>query len=379
MNTAKPLDLSTVPGAIDQPTLREPHMGKKTSPRRERGIVAIYAIALMTILIGFVGFAVDIGRIQVAKTQAQSVADAAALYAADGLVGGTPTSAANRAVTSAAENKVDGTSVIVNSSQDVAFGVWDSASNTFLPLTGSAESGATAVQVTVHCSKSRGTAIPTSFAGLFGVMSVDISRSAIATIGVVTSNSVPGVACPWLAGMPNGSTVAATGGNPTAADAPDNSPVLFPASGGTTYRFAGAGGSTTWDPGAGTGAAGADGDSTYIAAQDSTNGINTSKIPLNAMVGIFLDNSTPSSSAAAAALDFSTASSRDFTTLSPGLKQVFFIGDGVNSSGTLQSFVAPTGATRLYIGVMDEKGWWWDNVGSLQFTSVTGTGAVLVQ
>jgi hypothetical protein len=67
-------------------------------------------------------------------------------------------------------------------------------------------------------------------------------------------------------------------------------------------------------------------------------------------------------------LDFSTSNSRNFTQLSPKLKQVFFIGDGVNDNGQLQDFVVPAGATRFYLGIMDEKGWWWDNTGTLSTT-----------
>jgi hypothetical protein len=81
----------------------------------------------------------------------------------------------------------------------------------------------------------------------------------------------------------------------------------------------------------------------------------------------------------AGTLDFSTAASRNFSTLSPQLKQVFFIGNGLDASGNLQSFTAPPGATHLYIGVMDEEGWWWDNTGTIQFVAVQGTTPVLVK
>ena len=64
-----------------------------------------------------------------------------------------------------------------------------------------------------------------------------------------------------------------------------------------------------------------------------------------------------------AALDFSSDASRDFQSLSPALRQPFFIGDGRNSSGEVQKFVAPGGATRLFLGTMDSYGWS-DNHGS---------------
>ena len=50
------------------------------------------------------------------------------------------------------------------------------------------------------------------------------------------------------------------------------------------------------------------------------------------------------------------------------LKQPFFIGDGVRNDGvTPQSFVVPTGATRLYLGIMDGQQWS-DNSGGYSCT-----------
>jgi hypothetical protein len=218
------------------------------------------------------------------------------------------------------------------------------------------------------------------FASVFGFAGKDIARSAIASIGTESASTVPGLASPWLAGMPTGSTIPATNGNPIPAVAPTNSPSLFSTKGGNTIRFTSTNGSTSWDDaGDGVTTASADGDSSFIAAQASVNGINTTSAPLNALMGIFLDDNAPNLTAPAASLDFSTAASRNFSTLSPKLKQVFFIGDGLDSNGKLQSFVAPTGATRLYIGTMDMYGWWWDNTGSINFIAVQGNKSVLVQ
>lgn len=72
-----------------------------------------------------------------------------------------------------------------------------------------------------------------------------------------------------------------------------------------------------------------------------------------ALAGVFLDDTNPVSGTAPAALNFSTALSRDFVSLSPELGQVFFIGDGVNGLGDFQEFVAPAGATRLFLGIPD--------------------------
>ena len=63
-----------------------------------------------------------------------------------------------------------------------------------------------------------------------------------------------------------------------------------------------------------------------------------------------------------AELDFQdSAIGIGFTSLSPGLKQVFFIGDGLGAGGVLQSYIVPDGATRLYLGTMDGFGWTGNN------------------
>lgn len=75
-----------------------------------------------------------------------------------------------------------------------------------------------------------------------------------------------------------------------------------------------------------------------------------------ALVGVFLDNTVPIG-AAPARLDFSDAGlGTNFASLTPGLGQVFFIGDGETDGGVFQEFVAPTGAVRLFLGITDAFG-----------------------
>jgi hypothetical protein len=90
-------------------------------------------------------------------------------------------------------------------------------------------------------------------------------------------------------------------------------------------------------------------------------------------MGVFLGSAQPSLTAPPAALDFSSAASRDFASLSPLLKQVFFIGDGLTSTSSVQQFIVPTGTTRLFLGTMDGFGWF-NNSGSFNVT-VNGPGA----
>jgi len=87
------------------------------------------------------------------------------------------------------------------------------------------------------------------------------------------------------------------------------------------------------------------------------NGIADMNAPINALVGIFLDDKAPDSTPAPENLDFSTAKSRDFDVLKPELKQLFFIGDGLDSSGNQQQFIVPKGATKLFLATWDFYEW----------------------
>jgi hypothetical protein len=176
----------------------------------------------------------------------------------------------------------------------------------------------------------------------------------------VTVN-VPGTSNPYLAGMPAG-TIASLNDV-----APDQSPVqVLPwiAAPALTFSASGLVGHPGDDAGP-DGAAGAvwshypDGkwwSPDYSAAE---NGISNSTVPINALLGVFLDDNEPWLTPAPGALDFSTDTSRDFLTLSPALKQLFFIGDGLTSTNVTQVFNVPVGATRLFLGTMD--GYEWNN------------------
>ena len=168
--------------------------------------------------------------------------------------------------------------------------------------------------------------------------------------------TVPATSDPWLAGMPNGAT--ASNGDV----APTHSPVLVPGmSGGTAVRFTVSGGAA-YTPGATM--PGPDG--TANLATDhwagAENGISNVYAPANALMGVFLGPDRPDLSPAPGALSFATADSRDYATLAPLLKQVFFIGDGLTSTGASQHVIVPAGGTRLFLGPMDGEGWY-NNIG----------------
>lgn len=66
----------------------------------------------------------------------------------------------------------------------------------------------------------------------------------------------------------------------------------------------------------------------------------------------------PTGGTAPASLNFNPAGGLglNFTSLSPVIGQVFYIGDGVTGGGDFQTFIAPTGATRVYLGIPDGFG-----------------------
>ena len=89
----------------------------------------------------------------------------------------------------------------------------------------------------------------------------------------------------------------------------------------------------------------------------SLGGISGYQGPEGALVGVFLDDAIPNAELAPDTLDFTPAGlGTNFTSLSPALRQVFFIGDGFRDDGTPQIFIAPSGATRLVLGIPDGFG-----------------------
>ena len=213
--------------------------------------------------------------------------------------------------------------------------------------------------------------------GAIALVCMAVSPALGATVGV----TVPGNANPYLAGMPNGSACCAPDATPPDT-APADSPVqvgisltpgtvlTFSVNGSVSFM----GGTPTDSPDGGVfntiGTFGLDG-------TPSSNNIAGMLAPQDALVGLFLDDSIPTSSGAPTRLDFSSSGlGTSFATLSPALKQPFFIGDGMTGTGTgaIQQFVVPAGATRLFLGVVDGVGWH-NNTGVLNVVVNSSGGA----
>lgn len=109
----------------------------------------------------------------------------------------------------------------------------------------------------------------------------------------------------------------------------------------------------------------------------SVGGISGFNGPRSGMlVGVFLDGSDPDALAAPGSIAYGSEADYSLTSYAPGLRQVFFIGDGKTGIddplGSVQDFFVPTGATRLYLGFADafafnaQAGYYGDNVGELR-------------
>jgi Flp pilus assembly protein TadG len=327
------------------------------------GFSSLYLLLIMPVLLGFASLGLDLGRVQLTKAKLQYAADSAARAAASAIPND-PQAAVALAVKYAGMHSVNGTPIQMLE-QDVEFGIWDIKLRTFTKLSGFGVYGANAVRVSISRVAAKGNATKMQLASLVGMSSVDVKVSAIAMVsgGATVTINVPGTSDPYLAGMPPGSKASYDD------VAPDQCPTQVTAIAVTpgaelTFSFTGAVRNNpslkNFQP---------DGNLGWILHHDAgaENGIADVMMPINAQLGVFLTDEQPNLTAAPEALDFSSEASRDFTVLKPKLKQPFFIGDGVNSSGTVQRFVVPAGATRFYLGTMDGYEWM-NNKGSFTTT-----------
>jgi Flp pilus assembly protein TadG len=137
-------------------------------PLPRRGGVIVYTVAAIVALVAICSLAVDLGRVQLAKTELQRAVDAATRAAAAYLPLDT-VGAKNAAISVAAQNSIDGTPLVLFVS-DIEVGNWDSASNSF-----SAAGVANAVRVTARRTAARGTAIARPFAQILGLAAQDLT------------------------------------------------------------------------------------------------------------------------------------------------------------------------------------------------------------
>ncbi len=376
-NQKSPSRLNRPANPTDDPDMR--HRSHR------RGVATIYAIVIMTVLLGIASLAVDFGRVQVAKAELQRAADAAARYGVVALSDdrfSNPVGLARQWAKDAAnDNLVDGRPLVLKN-QDIEFIQVDPTTKNYVVLTGNHRRNANGLRILPKLTDGRGNSVPLMFGWIAGLDTMSIT-SVTSTIYVVPridwNQEVPATRNPWLAGMPNG-TVANPGNphnNPDYAglrqyykadgsrNGPpmDTSPMLvtnLPIVPGQPLNFAQIGGTANHLPSDQNFAP--DGNTSFITDNfgGAENGMANLRSPINALVGVFLSDGRPDRQGSPpSTLDFTTPQSRNFQTLSPQLRQPFFIGDGKDDNGNPQNFVIPAGATRLYLGIMD--GYEWNN------------------
>jgi hypothetical protein len=172
-------------------------------------MVMVYVLIAMLAMLGICSLAVDIGRVQVAKTGLRIAADAAARQAIYDLSAGSSTSTAIAdAVAMAANNKCDGVAVSLNSGTDVVVGRWNTSTKTFSansnPM-GAVSPSMPAVQVYARRTSATNNPIPTIFAQALGIQNSSITATSVAALVSVTAPITQFVSAhgdPWLAGEP---------------------------------------------------------------------------------------------------------------------------------------------------------------------------------
>lgn len=190
-------------------------------PPCRHGTTLIYSVVLLVVLSAFSSLAVDLGRVQLAKTELRRAVDAAVRYGSTGL-SVSPATARARAKAAAADNAVDGVALSL-SDADIQLGTWNSSTKTFTALSGSGEANATAIRILAGRSASKGNAIQLSFGRVIGISSCNISASGVAeystgeTQGVVGLNGITFKNNTFLGSYNSGST-----SNPSEASAGSN-------------------------------------------------------------------------------------------------------------------------------------------------------------
>jgi hypothetical protein len=346
-----------------------------------RGSILLYCVYLSMMMCVLMSVAVDYGRMQMVKTEAQRCADNVArgvlqrcldLYVSNSFA--TPLAMLQSQGQSikgylVTKNPVDSGSNIAPTT-NMVIGSWYGSPATFHAndLT-----GPIAVQVTVSRTVANGNPVPFTFPfpTKTGFLTKTNNITAVATAVIpnviVLSQTVQATYDPWLAGMPSTSSASY---NDTA---PAESPLAITVIPGSTLTVVTAvtgqvqhGVNTGWDS--------ADGNTSAIywhmkdpptgdvaEGQGAQNNIGDIITPIDSLTGLFLDSNQPSvANAPTTVRDYTTQAARDnpdFSNLE--IQQPFYIGNGINGSGVTASFIVPNKATRFYMGIMD--GYEWNN------------------
>jgi len=134
-----------------------------------RGAILVLSCFLIIVMVGLVAFTVDLGYIELVRTQLQASVDSAALAGASQLVNGT--AAANTEALNFVSQNSAGGKTLSASNTTVEFGNWDPVTRTFTV----SNSNPNGVRITASLNQQ-----PTFFAKMYGMNSFNTSAQAIA-------------------------------------------------------------------------------------------------------------------------------------------------------------------------------------------------------
>ncbi len=195
------------------------------------------------------------------------------------------------------------------------------------------------------------------FNRFLAVGSLIVTTAAISPASAATVVAVQATDDLYAAGRPTGPCC---GGDSVPANSPILVPLTFVSGEYLTFTATGGASHAPGQPASPT----AEGDTSfkYNLTPDYGTGIaGQAQVYLNALAGVFLGPTNPTGAAPA---EFT--GSVGGASFAPGLNQIFFIGDGLTGigSGAQQTFYVPAGATRLYLGITDDGGYY-DNFGTI--------------
>lgn len=181
---------------------------------------------------------------------------------------------------------------------------------------------------------------------------------------------VPGTANPYLSGMPNGATA-------YGSTAPQGTPPSIDVQPGQVLRIR-ATGHTRSDGFIATRSPDGIVHNATGTVSNALNGISQYAGPNHgSLLGVFLNEQAPSGQAAPTGLDFrgngNVSDGINFISISPQLRQLFFIGDGFTNDGIEQKIVVPQGATRLFLANSSTNSWS-SNTGAFEVQVFTSSG-----
>jgi hypothetical protein len=353
--------------------------------RHRRGSILIYTFYLMVIMLAFVSFGVDFGRMELTKTELQRDADACARGALQMYLtyGSSVASAYTPLLGGEAYNPVDAKSGTVPTIV-VTWGSWSAQTKTFTP----GGTSPIAVRVTISRTTATGNPMKLTFPLINGVKEVrttcDVWAQSVAVLNGGSSATVvvSGQSDPWLAGMPSGAEASDLDYAPS-----QSPPMVMNVTPGTVLTFTNISGGVAHDPTDSNDTAAGNSSEMHSHNDDDPmnepavqNGVGNVTAPIDCLIGLFLTNNAPNTQPApTVSRDYSTAASRSAATTSDlQLQQPFYVGTGQTASSTTQTFVVPAGATRLYLGTMDGHQWS-NNSGSFTVTINQQQSIQLVQ